>query len=275
MGSSSLRNGRQTGRGIPGWGIAVLIPLGFFLYAPIGVILVNSFNADATLTSWGGATLHWYSLVVHDPDVRNALKNSLLLAGASTSLSLVVGVSGALWLQHRRGPVATAVTGLTYARLFLPELVLAVALFLFFSATSLGLGFTAMMLGHTVVNSAYVSLVVQARLQNRPDTTDEAARDLGATRWRTFRRVTLPDIMPGVVTAALMAFTFSFDNIVTSFFLSGDNVVTIPILVFSKIRFVLTPEVNAIAAVMMVVTTAGLAGLLTVGRRARLLGGRI
>lgn len=252
--------------------LAALFPFYLFLFLPIIVVLVNSFNAEGSLIGWGGFTTQWYEAVLQDAEVRSALKNSVMLALASTACSLVVGVSGALWLHRISAPMLRAVfNALTYSRILLPEVVLAIALLIFLRSSVVPLGFAAMLVGHTLFNSAIVTLVLRARLAGRDSAVDEAARDLGATRLRTFRRVTLPDILPGVVTAGLIAFTISFDNIVTSFFLSGERYTTIPMLLFSSIRYRLTPEVNVIAALMMMVTTALLVAFLLVSRKARIL----
>jgi ABC-type spermidine/putrescine transport system permease subunit II len=227
-----------------------------FLWLPLIAVVINSFNQDSLMASWGGATSHWYGLALHDHDVREGLKTTLIIAFASSLVSLAVGVSGALWWRRAPRRARAVYDGLVYARIIVPEVVFASSVFLLFVHFHFQLGLTAIVIGHSVWNSAYATLIVQARLVGVDPSVEEAAADLGATPWRVFRRVTLNALMPAIVAAGLLAFTFSFDDVVTSYFLQGTSQSPLPIVLFGLIRFRLTPEVNAIGVLVMLFTVA-------------------
>ena len=198
-----------------------------FLFAPIVLVILNSFNANSELTGWGGFTLHWYSQAWGNSIVVNGAENILSIALIVTAASAVLGTIAALALSRSRRWTRALLSGVTYARIVIPELVIALALLIFFTRIGFPRGVASIILGHIVFDSAYVTIIVGARLATRDPATDEAARDLGATPWRAFRRVLLPDLMPAIIAGALLAFTFSMDDVVTSFFLSG-SVNTLP-----------------------------------------------
>jgi len=225
-----------------------------FLWLPLIVVAVNSFNQQTIMAGWGGFTTHWYSLALHDQNVRTGLQTTLYIAVASALLSLAIAVSGALWWR-RASPKARAVyDGLIYARIILPEVVSATALFFLFLKIHFTLGLTAIVIGHTVWNSAYAAIIVQARMAGLDPALEEAAADLGATPWRTFRRVTFAALLPAVIAAGLLAFTFSFDDVVTSVFLQGASNTPLPVVILGMIRFRITPEINAIGLLVMLFT---------------------
>jgi spermidine/putrescine transport system permease protein len=236
------------------WGLYAFVALVYaFLFAPMILVVLNSFNANKSLVGWGGFTLHWYGKAWTNEFVIQGAKNSLFIAAVVTLLSAMLGTAAALALARSRRFTRALIDGTTYARIVIPELVLALSLLIFLTRINLPRGIASIIVGHVVFNSAYVTVIVSARLAARDPATDEAARDLGATPFRAFWRVTLPEIMPGVVTGSLLAFTFSLENVVTSFFLSGSSN-TLPMVVLSLIRFNVTPTVNAIGAVLMLVT---------------------
>jgi len=236
-----------------------------FLYAPIAVVVANSFNSDASLTSWGGMTLDWYKSAIESERVRTAAATSLEIAALSTLISLAIAVTAGLWSRTASRRKRQLLDAGTYMRIILPEVVAALALFLLFRRIGLELGVWAVVAGHVVFNSAYATIIIQARLQTLPLVYEEAAADLGARPRRVFRRVTLPLLAPAVAVAALLAFTFSLDDVITSLFLSGGNAETIPILLFGMARFHITPELNAIGAVVMMVTTLSFALTVVLG----------
>jgi ABC-type spermidine/putrescine transport system permease subunit II len=225
-----------------------------FLWLPLLAVAVNSFNRDTLMAGWGGATGHWYNLAANDHDVREGLKTTLIIASASALVSLAVGVSGALWWRRAPRRARALYDGLVYARIIVPEVVFATALFFLFVHFHFRLGLPAIIVGHSVWNSAYATLIIQARMVGLDPSVEEAAADLGATPWRVFRRVTLHALMPAIIAAGLLAFTFSFDDVVTSFFLQGTAQSPLPIVLFGLIRFRLTPEVNAIGVLVMLLT---------------------
>src|SRR5205814_4959682 len=248
--------------------IAVLVVI--FLWSPLLIVAVNSVNRDVLLVSWHGGTTKWYHQAYQNPDVRSGLRTTLTVAALTTALSLALAVSGALWLRRASPRMRRLFDGLTYLRIMLPEVVFAVALFLLFSHFKFPLGTTAIVIGHTVWNSAYATLIVQARVSTLDPALEHAAADLGANAWRTFRRVTLPGLLPGIVAARLLAFTFSFDDVVTSYFLTGASNATLPVVLLSMIRFRITPEINAIGMLVMLFTVSMFAiGFITITRLGR------
>lgn len=227
-----------------------------FLWLPLIAVAVNSFNTDTLMAGWGGGTTHWYHLAFGDENVRAGLRTTLVIATLSTIVSLIVAVSGALWWRRAPRRARAVYDGFVYARIILPEVVFATSLFFLFLKVHFTLGLGAIVIGHSVWNSAYATVIIQARLVDLDPALEEAAADLGATPWRAFRRVTLMTLLPAIVAAGLLAFTFSFDDVVTSFFLGGTSQPPLPIVMFGMIRFRITPEINAIGVMVMLFTVA-------------------
>jgi ABC-type spermidine/putrescine transport system permease subunit II len=244
-----------------------------FLWSPLVIVAINSINSDTLLVSWRGFTTHWYNQAYHNPDVRSGVKQTMTIALASTAISLLLAVTGALWWRRASARARRMFDLLTYLRIMLPEVVFAVALFLLFSKLSFPLGTTAVVIGHVVWNSAYATLIIQARTSTLDPALEDAAADLGANPWRVFRRVTFPGLLPGVVAAGLLAFTFSFDDVVTSYFLTGAGTAPLPVVILSMIRFRITPEINAIGMLVMLFTITmfaiGFVAVTRLGRGAR------
>jgi ABC-type spermidine/putrescine transport system permease subunit II len=239
------------------------------LYAPIVLVVVNSVNADPRLLEWGGFTLDWYREAFEDDAVRRNFSVSVQVALASTAISLVLAVTAGLWYRRTASArVRGWFDGMTYMRIVLPEVVFALGLFALFDAVGIGPGKGAIVLGHVVFNSAYATIILQARFASMGASLEEAAADLGATRWRVFRRVTFPLLLPAVIVAGLLTLTFSLDDVITSQFLGGTDAQTLPTLMLGKIRQRVTPEVNAIGAGLMLITlvTFAIAGLIAMLR---------
>ena len=235
---------------------AVLAAVLVLFYAPILVVAVNALNQDDTLNSWGGGTLRWFRQILADGRVRGDFGTSALIAAATTILSVAIALTTVLAARRLPHGGRTAFNMITYARLMLPEVVTAVGLFLLFRRFGIEMGLVPVIIGHTLFCSAYATVVVQARYAAVSGRFSEAAADLGAGPWRTFRRVTLPLLAPALVVAGLLSFTFSFDDVVSSVFLSGSSVETLPMLMMGMIRQRVTPEVNAIAVAVMTITFA-------------------
>ena len=249
------------------WGFYLVIAaIYLFLFAPIVLVIINSFNSDTYSLHWKGFTLHWYQEAWGNPTVVSAAETSLVIAVIVTAAATVIGTAGALALQRCRRFTRTLIQMTIYGRLIIPELVLAIALLILLTRLGIPLGPDTIVIGHIVFDTAYVTLIVGARLAGRDSATEEAARDLGATRWRAFRRVTLPEIMPAVIAAALLAFTFSLDDVVTSYFLSGSTN-TLPLVILSFIRFNVSPVVNALGTSLLVVNSICLGAFLTISWR--------
>jgi len=226
------------------------------LYAPIVLVVINSFNADKLLVAWGGFTTTWYQEALSDDRVRSAFATSIKVALLSTAFSLAIGISASMWTRRALARRRQLFDATTFLRIILPETVFALGLFLLCTRLNIPLGIPAIVIGHVVFNSAYATIVLQARFATMDTTLESAAADLGASPWRVFRRVTLPQLLPAVIASALLVFSFSFDDVVTSLFLGGTNAETLPVLLLGLIRLHVTPEVNAIGVMVMLTTTA-------------------
>jgi spermidine/putrescine transport system permease protein len=244
-----------------------------FLWLPLVVVLIGSFDTNSLLTTWTGATGRWYHQALNDPNVRSGFETTLIIAILSALLSLAVALTGALWWRRAPRGARAVYDGLVYSRIVVPEVVFASALFFLFLKIHFTLGLPAIVIGHAVLNSAYSTLIIQARLIGLDPALEEAAADLGATPWRAFRRVTLITLMPAIIAAGLLAFTFSLDDVVTSYFLQGTSQSPLPIVLLGMIRFRITPEINAVGVFVMFLTvalmSAAVAVLATAGRVGR------
>jgi spermidine/putrescine transport system permease protein len=238
-------------------GIIAIVVLSF-LWAPLLMTAMNALNKDELVTRWGGATLRWFRQAIANPDARSGLATTLKIAVGSSLASVVIAVSGALWWRGASPRGRRVFDGLTLMRIIMPEVVFAVALFLLFTKIGVPLGALAVIAGHTVWNSAYATLIVQSRIIALDPILEDAAADLGATPVGAFRRVTLPILLPALAAAGLLAFTFSFDDLVTSFYMSGTRIETLPVVLLSMIRFRISPEINAIGVGVMATTVASM-----------------
>ncbi len=231
-----------------------------FLYVPIAVLVVFSFNDSERVNVWQGLSPRWYGEALGNTQVVGALRVSLVVAFTSTIVSTVLGTAVALALDRYRFKGRRALDGTVYLPIVIPDITMAVMLLVFFAEAfklidafgpRLTLGVTTVALSHIAFNISFVAVVVRARLDQFDRTLEEAARDLYATPWRTFRRVTLPLIAPGIAAGALLALTLSLDDVVISSFTAGPGATTLPVYVFSSIRQGVTPELNAISTLML------------------------
>lgn len=231
------------------------------LYLPIGVVVLNAFNADESLTSWGGPTLHWFREAASNERIISDFRLSIIIAVVATLIALVIAVATGLATRHMTARGKAWVELSTLIRIILPEVVIAVGLFLLMRQLNIPLGFTAIVIGHVVFLSAYATIIVQSRFAALTNVLEEAAADLGASPWRAFWRVTLPGLAPALVVAALLCFTFSFDDVVTSMFLGGAKAETLPVLILGLVRIEVSPLVNAVAVAVMVINLTALAAI--------------
>ncbi len=247
-----------------------------FLYVPIVVLVVFSFNASARVNIWGGFSLAWYGEALRNDVITSAIRVSLIVALVSTVVSVVLGTAVALALDRYRFRGRRALDGTVYLPIVIPDITMAVMLLVFFAEAfkfidSFGprftLGISTVALSHIAFNISFVCVVVRARLDQFDRTLEEAARDLYATGWRTFRRITLPLIMPGIAAGGLLALTLSLDDVVISAFVAGPGSTTLPVYVFSSIRRGVTPELNAISTLMLTASIALVLGSLALQRR--------
>jgi spermidine/putrescine transport system permease protein len=218
-----------------------------FIYIPILILIVFSFNTMKLNIRWEGFTTSWYNVLFRDQDIIQATRNTLIIALISTLVATVVGTLAALAMQRYRFPGYAASETLMYIPIVIPEVVMGISLLVFFVMMNLTLGLFTITLAHIAFNIPFVTLVVRARLHGYDNAIDEAAMDLGADEMQTFWRVTLPTILPGVLSGAMLALTLSLDDYVITYFTAGPGSTTLPLRVFSMVRFMVTPEVNALS----------------------------
>ena len=249
-------------REMPGfwlWFVSLLVYA--FLYIPLVIVVIFSFNDSKLNAEWVGFTTAWYLKLFTDEDMLRAALNSLSIACVAAAIATVLGTMAGLSM-HRFKP--TLLPFLVFTPVAMPEILLGVSLLIFFLNTvspalgalgvDFGLGLTTVVIAHVTFCIGFVAIIVRARLAGMDESIFEAARDLGATPWQTFRLVTLPLIMPGVIAGALMAFTLSIDDFVITFFTSGVGTKTLPLEIYTMIKVAVTPEVNAVSALLMALT---------------------
>lgn len=233
-----------------------------FLYAPIALLIVFSFNDNNNVSIWTEASLRWYREMFQNNEVMGALRNSLLVAFVSTIAATILGTMLAIALERYRFRGRGTLDGLAYLPIIIPDVTMAVMLLIFFfqafgiidslTGISMTTGLPTIILAHIAFNISFVAVVVRARLAQFDDALQEAAADLYASRWQTFRRVTFPLILPGVAGGALLALTLSLDDVVVTQFVSGVGSTTLPVYVFGLVRRGVTPLINAVSVVMLV-----------------------
>jgi len=248
-----------------------------FLYAPIIVLIIFSFNDSRQQQVWVGFTLDWYRQMLQDDRIAEAAKNSLLIATISTIVSTIIGTMTALALDRYRFRLKTAVESALYLPIIVPEIVMAISLLVFFNQVfrwldelvglTLKFGLGTITIAHIAFSFPFVAVVVRARLADFDRTLEQAAQDLGANEWQVFRHITLPLLMPGIIAGALLAFTLSIDDFVITFFNAGIGATTLPLEIYGRIRRTITPEVNAISAVLLLASITLVLGSLLLQRR--------
>ena len=226
----------------------------FFLYAPVFLLIVFSFNSSPMSVRWEGFSIEWYRLLLADHALLEATWNSLLIALTSTVCAVTMGMGAALVLERQAVWGARVLNATLVLPLVIPEILMGVSLLLFFVLIEVPLGLITVTIGHIAFNLPLVILVIRMRLRKLDPLLEEAARDLGATTWQTFRWVTLPMLRPAIIGSALMAFTISLDDFVVTFFTAGPGATTLPLRVFSMIKTGITPEINALSAVLVVIS---------------------
>jgi spermidine/putrescine transport system permease protein len=222
-----------------------------FLYLPIAVLMVLSFNRAGLPTVWSGFSVKWYGALLDNAAILNAAGNTVIVAVSATLLATLIGSLLAVGMEYRRrGPALEAIL---FAPMIIPDIVLAIALLSFFTLLDVTLGLHSIVLSHVVFNIAFVCAVVRTRLRQFDWAVFEASVDLGASELTTFRRIILPMIFPGVLAGAMLSFTLSVDEFIIAFFTAGagSSSTTLPMRIYSMIRFGVTPEVNAMATIVM------------------------
>lgn len=245
MGQYSSRFGRYIN---PAWVLCTY----FFLYLPIVVLVVFSFNDGDFAGGWKGFSLRWYSEMLDSPEILAALKTSLIVACSSTVLSVLFGTMAVIavsWVRRH------SLLSFFHANILIPDIVLGIGLLCLFSTLGLPLGYKSLIVGHTVVGLGFVVPIVGSRFAQIDPILTEASMDLGATHIQTIRRVVLPLLLPALITSSLLVFTLSLDDFVISFFCAGSHVQTLSVYVFDQIKNMIDPRINALSTCLLAVSS--------------------
>lgn len=235
-----------------GWLRVPLLLTYAFLYIPIAVVVIMSFNASRLPFTWTGFSLDWYGGLLQNELVRQGFINTMIVAVGATAIATVLGTLLAIGLARYTRSALLEAYALTPA--IVPDLALAIGLLVMFSAVGMTLGLHSVLLAHVVFGMAFVAAVVTARLGQVDPSLEEASRDLGATATSTFFRITVPSLAPAIIAGALLVFTLSLDEFVVAFFTDGPSTPTLPIVIYSMVRFGVTPEINALATLLLLVS---------------------
>ncbi len=236
-------------------------------YIPILVTVVYSFNESKISSVWEGFSLKWYAELFQDRDLREALINSLILAVLSCFFAVIIGTSGALGMYKKKSRLNDAVGYISMLPIMIPEIILGMVFLSVFSLMGLPFGMVTLVIAHTTFCVPYVYSMVKARLVGMDKSLEEAALDLGASGVRVFFDVTLPLIAPAIWSGVMLAFAMSFDDVVISIFVTGPRVNTLPVKIYTKLKTGVTPEINALATLMLAITILLLIGAHLIGKK--------
>lgn len=230
--------------------IAVLI----FLYLPIVVLFINSFNDSRFGAEWTGFTFKWYERLMRERALWQSFRNSLIVASSATVASAILGTTAALALYRYKTRLQKVHYGLVYVPLVIPDILTGMSLLLLFVTLNIKLGLFTVFITHTTFCLSYVTIIILARLQNFDFSVIEAAQDLGANNWVVFRKILIPLLSPGIAAGALLAFTLSIDDFVITFFVVGPGTSTLPIYIYGMIKYGSTPVINALSVILLFLT---------------------
>jgi ABC-type spermidine/putrescine transport system, permease component II len=241
------------------WFNVTALTLGFaFLYLPILLLVIFSFNDSRLVTVWGGFSTRWYVAMWNNQGLMDAAWVTIRIALVSATCATVLGTLGAIALNRfTRFPGRTLFSGMIYAPLVMPDVITGLSLLLLFVAMDFARGFWTVLIAHVTFSMCYVAVVVQSRLVTFDRSMEEAALDLGCPPVKTFFKITLPLILPAVVAGWMLALTLSLDDLVISSFVSGPGATTLPMKIYSQVRLGVTPEINAISTILIAVVTTG------------------
>ena len=228
-----------------------LIGILLLYYLPILAVILFSFNDSKLATVWSGFSLRWYEKLFSDRVLLETLKNSLILAGISCGVSAAIGTVGAVGLVRSRGKLSALLESVSIIPIMIPEIILGMAFLAFFSYLSLKFGMLTLVLAHTAFCVPYILLSVKGALVGMDQSLTDAAQDLGATGARAFWDVTLPEILPSVLSGVFIALAMSLDDVVISFFVAGPTTNTLPVKIYSQLKMGVTPEINALCSLML------------------------
>lgn len=240
---------------LPKWLIATAAAVYAFLHLPLLVLVVFSFNDSKFGVQWEGFTLAWYSRLLERPEILESLRVSLIVGLLATAISTLLGTTLALGLARHRFAGRALMESLLYVPIVTPEIVVGISLLILFVFVKLTLGITTIVIAHVAFNISFVTIVVRSRLEGMDRNLEEAAMILGADEFTAFWKVTVPQLWPGILSGALLAFTMSFDDFVITSLVSGPGSSTLPILVYSMVRKNIEPSINAISTIILVATS--------------------
>ncbi len=251
------------------WFNATALTFGFaFLYLPMLILITYSFNESRLVTVWAGFSTKWYGVLLHDKAFLSAAWITLKVAVMSSTFAAILGTMAAYALvRGGRFRGRTLFSGMIYAPLVMPDVITGLSLLLLFIAIGMDRGVTTIVLAHTTFSMCFVSVVVSSRLATFDQSLEEAALDLGCTPFDAFRSVTLPIIAPAVISGWLLAFTLSLDDLVISSFTTGPSSTTLPIKIYSAVRLGVSPEINALSSIMILIVTVGVIAASLVSKR--------
>lgn len=238
----------------PFWSRYLTFAVLALLYLPVAVLVITSFNASRFGGSWAGFTWSWYAKLFHEPSIWSALINSLIVATYSSLFSTTLGVTAALALYHYRSTFQRFHLGLLLSPLVMPDILMGISLLLLFVSIHLKLSLLTVFLAHTTFSVSYVAMIVRTRMETIDRAVIEAAKDLGASSRQVFWRVILPILTPAIIAGGLLAFTLSLDDFVITFFVVGPGATTLPVYVFSMMKFGSPPLINALSTLLLLFT---------------------
>lgn len=254
---------KKTGAGILSKFYLLLIMI--FLYAPVAVMIVFSFNNSRANVVWQGFTTKWYVQLFHDDELWIVFGKTLLIAVITTLIGVIVGTMGAVGYKNTRFKGSRLITNSIYFPIVIPEIVLAIATLLVFNQSGMNLSMGTIIIGNTTLVLPYVYITVKARLVGMDPSLEEASLDLGANRFYTFMHVILPGIVPGVMSGAFMAFSLALDDLIITSFLANAETTTLPMKVYSMIKKGISPEINALTTIIFAFSMICLAAYLMKG----------
>jgi len=246
--------------------------LGFaFLYIPIIILIIFSFNESKLVTVWGGFSTKWYGELMSNQGIKDAAWVTLKVAFTSSTIATFLGtIAGLVMAKFGRFRGRTLFSGMIYAPMVMPEVIIGLSLLLMFVALSINRGVMTVTLAHITFSMCYVAVVVQSRMSSYDDSINEAALDLGCTPFKTFILITLPIIMPAVISGWLLSFTLSLDDLVIASFTSGPGSTTLPMKIYSMVRLGVTPEINAVSTILVGLVALGVVAGSFIGKKQKI-----
>jgi spermidine/putrescine transport system permease protein len=236
------------------WSRIVTYIVFFLLYLPIAVLMITSFNSSRFGGGWEHFTWHWYERLFHEPSIWNALSNSLIVATYSSLTATAIGVTAALALNRYRSTLQRLHEGLLLAPLVMPDILMGICLLFLFVTLNVKLSLLTVFLAHTTFSISYIAMIVKTRLDSLDRSIIEAAKDLGASSFQIFEKVLLPLLAPAIISGWLLAFTLSLDDFVITFFVVGPGATTLPVYVYSMMKFGTPPIINALSTLLILFT---------------------